>query len=507
MPRIRWYGPTLLLLVTLVLAMALGPGMVRQIARTYESARVAQVRQELIENPTLSTLSEAFKDVATVVRPSVTSISLQARDRVSTSPTRGRLVNVSNGSGWVYRYYPSFDRDPGDYADYIISNHHVVEDILRGRAEQVVVRFDNGGEYRAKIVGTDPKTDIAVLKINREGLIPAALATEPAKQGEIVFAVGSPFQFEFSMSQGIVSATGRRLHDARINSYENYIQTDAAINPGNSGGPLTNVRGEVIGMNTAIAVEGNPAATFSGLGFAIPIDQIVNVVNQLIENGKVTRGYIGVFITDVDFATAQEMGFEGKGVLCEPVPGGPAEKAGVQLGDIITRVGGREVKTAEELRIAVSSHPPGSEVPIRVWRRGRSVVLRMLLVEDPREVGSLIAPRRIDDPFSPGEESLATRVGLGRFESFTPGLAMRLGWAYTPGVLVRLIEDDSPADLQGVLRMSVVTAVDGKPVHDLNSFADAIEAARDQSLSLTIKRWDPVTDSNYETSQVTLQGP
>ena len=499
MSSIRWYGPTLLLLGTLVLAMLVGPGMVRQIAKSYEGAQIEQVRKDLVENPTLMTLSDAFKDVAKVVRPSVTSISLLARN-----PRSARLEGVSNGSGWVYRYFPDFDADPNSYTDYIITNNHVVEDLVRGRAEQAVVRFDDGGEYRASIVGTDPKTDIAVLKINRTGLIPAALATEPAAQGEIVFAVGSPFQFEFSMSQGIVSATGRRLHDARINSYENYIQTDAAINPGNSGGPLTNVRGEVIGMNTAIAVEGNPQATFSGLGFAIPIDLTVNVVNQLIENGEVRRGYIGVFVNDVDFATKQELGFDGDGVLCEPVPDGPAEKAGMLVGDIVTHVGGKAVGSAEELRIAVSSHPPGSEVPIRVWRDSRVKTLRLQLVEDPREVGTPAPISRLDNPFDSGVASPATAAGLSRFETFTPGLASRLGWAYTPGVLVRLIEDGSSADRFGVQRMSIITHVQDTPIRDLETYAQALEDVDGDTLNLTLKQWNPLGEGRYETRKVQL---
>ncbi len=499
MSSIRWYGPTLLLLGTLVLAMLVAPGMVRQIAKSYEGAQIEQVRKDLVENPTLLTLSDAFKDVAKVVRPSVTSISLLARD-----PRLGRLEGISNGSGWVYRHFPNFASDPDTYTDYIITNHHVVEDLLRGRAEQAVVRFDDGGEYRATIVGTDKKTDIAVLKINRTGLIPAALAAQPAEQGEIVFAVGSPFQFDFSMSQGIVSATGRRIHDARINSYENYIQTDAAINPGNSGGPLTNVRGEVIGMNTAIAVEGNPQATFSGLGFAIPVDLIANVVDQLISNGEVRRGYIGVFVNDIDFATRQELGFEGSGVLCEPVPDGPAQDAGMRVGDIVTHVGGKAVGSAEELRIAVSAHPPGTEVPIRIWRDSRMRTLRVQLVMDPRETGSLSAPARLDNPFEAGPDSPATDAGLSRFETYTPGLASRLGWAYTPGVLVRLIEDGSSADRFGVQRMSIITGVQGSPVYDLLTLADALRGVNGDTLSLTLKQWNPLGEGRFESRQVEL---
>jgi serine protease Do len=499
MSSIRWYGPTLLLFGTLVLAMLVGPGMVRQIAKSYEGAKIEQVRKDLVEDPTLLTLSNAFKDVATVVRPSVTSISLLARD-----PRFGRLEGISNGSGWVYRYFPNTAARPNDYTDYIITNHHVVEDLLRGRAEQAVVRFDDGGEYRASIIGTDPKTDVAVLKINRKDLIPAALAVEPAEQGEIVFAVGSPFQFEFSMSQGIVSATGRRIHNSSINSYENYIQTDAAINPGNSGGPLTNVRGEVIGMNTAIAVEGNPAATFSGLGFAIPIDLTVNVINQLIENGEVRRGYIGVFVSDVDFATRKELGFTGQGVLTEPVPEGPADKAGLRVGDIVTHVGGKAVDSAEALRIAVSSHPPGSQVPIRIWRDSRVRTLRVQLVEGPQETGTFVPRPRLENPFEPGVESPATNVGLSRFETFTPGLASRLGWAYTPGVLVRLIEDGSSADRFGVQRMSVITAVEGTDVYDLQTLADALADVEGDTLNLTLKQWNPLGEGSYMTREAEL---
>lgn len=504
MTRIRWYGPTLLLLVTVVIAMVLGPGIVQRIARSYESARIAQVRKDLAEDPTLSTLSEAFKDVATVVRPSVTSIALQSRDRLASSPASGRMVNLSNGSGWVYRYFPDPEGDLANYRDYIVTNHHVVEDLVVGRAERAVVRFDDGGEYRAKVVGTDQASDVAVLEIDRREMEPAALATGPAKQGEIVFAVGSPFQFEFSMSQGIVSATGRRLHDSRINSsYENFIQTDAAINPGNSGGPLTNVRGEVIGMNTAIAIEGNPAATFSGLGFAIPIDQVVNVVNKLIETGEVRRGYIGVFIYDIDFATAREMGFDGKGVLCEPLEGGPADDAGVKLGDTITHVDGRSVATAEELRIAVSSHPPGSTVPIRVWRRGRTMTLQMQLAETP----DLSARRStIRDPFGQSDDRVEI-ASIGEFGSYTPAIASRLGRPYTPGALAVQVDPDAADDTPGLLPMLVISRVDGVIVHDVQTFANAMSKIKPGPVTLTVKQWDAAGDGRYVQRELVLVKP
>lgn len=444
MSRIRWYGPTLLLFVVLVLAMVFGPWMVRKIARSYEAARIAQVRQELINDPTLNMLSESFERVATSIRPSVTSIVVHARGGPD-SDFPGRLEPVSNGSGWVYRYYPDFEADEDDFEHFIITNHHVVEKFIQGRAEQVIVRFEDGGEYRAEVVGSDRRSDIAVLRIDRAEMNPAPLSPEPAVQGEIVFAIGSPFQFDFSMSQGIVSATGRRVNRDAVNNYENYVQTDAAINPGNSGGPLTNVRGQVLGMNTAIAVNGAPETTFSGLGFAIPVDQIVNVADQLIESGVVQRGYIGVFTSDLNAATKTEMGFDGEGVLCAPDPRGPAAQAGMQMGDIITHVitdaRRRAVTTSDQLRIAISSNPPNSEIEVRVWRRGSYETFDITLGGHPGYGGT----RTIDSPFEPVSNNLARAVGLGRFQTLTPNQAYQWGWAYTPGVVITLVENGSPA--------------------------------------------------------------
>ena len=502
MSRIRWYGPTLLLLFTLVLAMVLGPSMVQRIARSYQSAHIAQVRKDLIEDPTLTTLSEAFKDVATVVRPSVTSISLQAQNHLSSSPNNGRMVNLSNGSGWVYRHYAK--DGSGEFEDYVVTNNHVVEDLVRGRADRAIVRFDDGGEYEATVVGTDSKADVAVLHIDRPGLIPMAIATEPAQQGEIVFAVGSPFQFEFSMSQGIVSATGRRLRDNMFNtSYENFIQTDAAINPGNSGGPLANVRGEVIGMNTAIAVEGNPAATFSGLGFAIPIDQAVDVVDKLIEFGEVRRGYIGVYIYDLDFKTAQAMEFTGKGVVCEPVPGGPADQAGVLLGDIITHVDGKAVATAEELRIQVSIHTPGSTVPIRVWRRGRAKTLQMTLAESPVQA-RVRTPIR--DPFA-RDSDRAVMQGIAEFTDYTPAIAQRLGRPYQPGVLAVQIASAQTTLQTGLSPTDVVTRIDNREVYDKASFIQALDDADDGPVTLTVLQWKTGGTGGYVEREIEIDRP
>ncbi|NJL31408.1 MAG: PDZ domain-containing protein, partial [Phycisphaerales bacterium] len=263
---------------------------------------------------------------------------------------------MGSGSGWVYS------------ADgHIITNNHVIEE-----ADRIEVRFFNGESMDAVVVGTDPKTDVAVIKVDATKLHASTLATEPVEQGEIVFAFGAPFRFEFSMSQGIVSGQGRQLGIlAERQGYENFIQTDAAINPGNSGGPLTNIYGQVVGMNTAIA---SRTGAFNGLGFAIPIDMVKKVVDELIATGTVQRGYLGIFIEELDPRMARTFGYDGKGVLVtNPIDGGPAAEAGVQRGDIITKVEGKPVSTPDELRNLVADLAPGKRYDWRFIGKARSV--------------------------------------------------------------------------------------------------------------------------------------
>ncbi|MFI4859329.1 MAG: trypsin-like peptidase domain-containing protein [Phycisphaerales bacterium JB063] len=504
MNRLRWYGPSILLLLTVVLAMAVGPSVVRKIARAQERQHVEQVRQGLVDNPTLATMSDAFKDVATVVRPSLTSITVYYRD------SHNRERNSSNGSGWVYRHYPD-PADPDTYRDYIITNHHVARDILPGamgepaKANRLVVRFADGGDYYATVVGTDPQTDIAVLEIDREDMIPAVIAADTAKQGEIVFAFGSPFQFDFSMSQGVVSATGRQLGGlgARSDSYEDYIQTDAAINPGNSGGPLTNVRGEVVGMNTAIATELNPAATFSGLGFAIPADMIVNTVEQLIAHGEVRRGYLGVYIHNIDSRTANELGLEGTGVLCSPAPGSPAEVAGIELGDVITHIEDTAITNSEKLRIEISRHAPGSAVDVRLLRFGIEKHVRVELVERPGLASSRYVPGQWNSPL----RTPLSKLGLDGLEDYTPGEAEARNWAYTHGALIRMIRPRSTAQNAGLDRMMVISHVNGVPINQAQNLADWIDPlSPGDAVDLTLKEWDNTAD-RFRTFEVELVVP
>ena len=507
MTRLRWYGPTLLLLATVVLAMVFGPTVVRRIARASEAQRVEQVRAGLADNPTLATMSEAFKDVALVVSPSLTKVTVYRRSAMNQD------LNRSNGSGWVYRHYPD-PADPGRHRDYIITNHHVIADALPGPggeppvANRLVVRFADGGDYYGQVVGTDRQTDVAVLEIDREGMLPAVIASEPAQQGEIVFAFGSPFEFDFSMSQGVVSATGRSLGglSTRSDRYEDYVQTDAAINPGNSGGPLTNVRGEVVGMNTAIATDGNPQATFSGLGFAIPADLVVDVVEQLIEHGEVRRGYLGVFIHDIDARTADELGLDhARGVLCSPSPGSPAARAGIELGDVITHIGTAAVANSEKLRIEIARHAPGSEVEVRLWRDGSVSRVTVQLAEYPRPNAAALgaAPR----PRTPALGSVSSKLGFDQLDDYTPREAEERGWAYTPGVLIRMVRSTGPAYDAGVQRMMVITHVGGQRLNEVADLVSHLDSLRPgDRVELALKAWDRGADG-FGASSVWLVVP
>ena len=280
MSRIRWYGPTVVLVITVLMVMVGGPGIVRQLEWTRTDAGIKFARERNAKNPALADLNDAFRNVARMVKHNVVHIQVFRKTNSGMSKREEEMLNrllpgekksapkendlrqydvpqaYGNGSGWIY-----------DAKGHIVTNYHVIEG-----ADKIIVRFGDGSERVARIVGEpDEKTDIAVLKVREGNLHPAELASEPVEQGDIVFAFGSPFRFEFSMSQGVVSGIGRELGILRgRRGYENFIQTDASINPGNSGGPLLNRSGHVVGIVTALA---NPTDqdVFIGIGFAVPI--------------------------------------------------------------------------------------------------------------------------------------------------------------------------------------------------------------------------------------------
>jgi serine protease Do len=284
---------------------------------------------------------------------------------------------------------------------YLITNAHVVDG-----ADEVSVKLTDKREFKAKVVGLDKRSDIALLKIDAKDLPKVTIGDpEKLKVGEWVVAIGKPFGLENTMTAGIVSAKGRDLPQENLVPF---IQTDAAVNPGNSGGPLFNLKGEVVGVNSLIF---SRTGGYMGLSFAIPIDLAMNTVAQLKEKGKVTRGRIGVQITEVSKETAESFGLaKPMGALVNSVEkGGPAEKAGIEPGDIIVKVDGREVRTSSELPRIVTMVKPGVKVTLSVWRKGSQRDVSVTVAEMKDEAVAM--PTKRGSP-SPKEKAKPNRMGL-----------------------------------------------------------------------------------------------
>ncbi|CAM3581743.1 DegQ family serine endoprotease [Parendozoicomonas haliclonae] len=293
---------------------------------------------------------------------------------------------------------------------YVLTNNHVIEG-----ADEIIVRMNDRSEYKAKLIGADKKSDLALLKVDGKNLPTVKIGqSENLKPGQWVFAIGSPFGFDYSVTKGIISALNRSLPRE---SYVPFIQTDVPINPGNSGGPLLNMQGEVIGINSQIYTR---SGGFMGLSFAIPVDDAMDVVAQLKENGQVSRGWLGVIIQDVDRDLADSFGLDRPhgALLSQVLPEGPADKGGLQAGDIITRFNDREIKFSSDLPIAVGRAPIGKEVEVELVRRGKKKTLELAVGELPDEQSG-VNPRdgirkdnRLGISVTALDEAVRSRLGL-----------------------------------------------------------------------------------------------
>ncbi len=340
---------------------------------------------------------------------------------------------------------------------YILTNNHVVED-----ADQIKVNLANGKEYDGKVMGRDPKTDLALVKINgASDLHPLQMGnSDDLKVGSWVVAVGSPFGLEQTVTAGIVSAKGRVIGSG---PYDDFIQTDASINPGNSGGPLVNMKGEVVGVNTAIIAEGK------GIGFAIPINMAKEIAPQLQEKGHVTRGWLGVSIQEVTPELAKSFSLkEKKGALVAQVfSGSPAEKAGIEQGDVIVEFDGKNVADSKDLPRMVASTPVGKAVSVKLSRDGK-------VLERQVKIGELEEKAEVAKTPS-AKKSLGITV-----QDLTPDIAKGLGLKKETGVVVTGVEPGSPAANAGIRTGDVIREVDRKPVKDVQDFIQKVEKAKDQ---------------------------
>ena len=342
---------------------------------------------------------------------------------------------------------------------YILTNNHVV-----GHADEIHVTLLDKREFTAKVVGKDPKTDLALIKINTNQPLPAASLGDSnvTEVGDWVVAIGSPFGFNLTVTSGIVSAKGRALGG----NYDNFIQTDASINPGNSGGPLFNTDGQVIGINTAIY---SSTGSNAGIGFAIPIDIAKDVMRQLKDRGRVVRGWLGVEIQEVTPALAQSFGLAAPtGALVAGVQkDGPAAKANIQRGDIIIKFNGETVHDEHELPEMVASTALNKAVPVEVIRGNKHITLTATIQElKDEQVAS-----------AKGDESPGTSWGM-QVQDMTPEIASELHTSNAKGVVIRNVRPDSAAAEAGLQAGDLVLEIDHKKVGSADDFADMAKAAQ-----------------------------
>ncbi len=449
-------------------------------------------------------LSEAFAAVADHVRPSVVYIRAQRTER---APQRRLPPGME-------RFFPRFPNRPPDFeqgsgsgfvvsADgYILTNNHVVEG-----AENVLVRLLDRREFKAKVVGTDPNTDVAVLKIDAKGLPPVALGnSNDARVGEWVLAIGNPLGegLTFTVTSGIVSAKGRALNGLpgrSQGSIQDFIQTDAAINPGNSGGPLVNMRGEVIGINSAIASE---TGFYSGYGFAIPMNLARAVMNQLIADGKVHRAALGVSIGDVTLNDAQYVGLpEIRGVVVKDIPSDdyPAGKAGIEPGDIIVAIDGRPVEYVGQLQQEVGFRRPGEVVKVEVARKGgvrKTFAVKLQPLQEPTQVAGRDEEATDSGNAEAGGGVIGRRLGI-TVQPVTPALMRELSLPpEARGVLVTDVVPGGPAwdvlfdEERG--GPDIILSIEGKPVRTEADVRNAIRGEPPGSV-VTLRVYNPRSQS------------
>jgi serine protease Do len=352
---------------------------------------------------------------------------------------------------------------------YILTNNHVVDG-----ATDVQVTLADKREFKARVVGTDPKVDIAILKIDATGL-PSIVVGDSSKIqiGDYALAVGNPFGVGKTVTMGIISATGR--NNLGIEAYEDFIQTDAPINPGNSGGALINDRGELIGINTAIISHGSEGS--QGIGFAVPVNLARTVMDEILKNGKVTRAYLGIVPQDVTPAIAKAFGVkEFTGALVGSVsPNSPAQKSGLQNGDIILELNGKPVDDANSLRMNVSMMTPGTAVQLKVLRNGAERNMTATLGELPVEGAA------VEKSSGDAHKELS---GIS-VQNLSPEIARQLHVpADATGVVVTKVDPSSAAADAGLQRGDVIQEVNRKPVHNASEFEAAMSSSKDQNLLL-----------------------
>jgi serine protease Do len=430
----------------------------------------------------------SYRDVVKKVLPAV--VSIESRVKAKVRPARRRAPFDQGQLPEEFRRFfeeiPQFqtpDDESGgpstmgfgsgflvNASGVILTNNHVVDG-----ADQVEVQLRDGRKFTTSDIKTDPKTDLAIVRIQAKGSLPfLELGDSDAMEvGDRVLAIGAPFGLTGTVTSGIVSAKGRSL---KVNMYEDFIQTDAAINPGNSGGPLVNLAGQVIGINSAIK---SRTGGFQGIGLAVPSNMVKTVMTQLVKDGVVHRGYLGVSVKDVDNAElAQRLGLkEPHGVIvAEAMESSPAAKAGLKDGDVIVSIDGKTIKDGRDLQTTVIGLPLHKPVDMAIVRDGKSQTLRVTIEEQPKDFGTVRAsiPHSAEQP----EETIhIDKIGVD-VTDLTPEFAESLGYRHNAkGALITKVNPGSIAFEKGLRRGMLVTKVEKKPIANAKAFQEVAKSA------------------------------
>ena len=478
--RKRNAGMHLFVALSLLLLLA-GVGVSEVIERSYPNGNLAQAAG-LQGSEGKVTTSQGLPDFASLAKklgPSVVNVSTtQIRKAAQEMPApfgeddptsqfwqrffggpvpRGPQRQKGLGSGFI------IDRDGT-----IVTNYHVVDG-----AQKITVTLSDGRSFDGKVLGKDQKTDVAVIKISAPHDLPTAPLgdSDRLEVGEWVMAIGNPFGLDHTVTSGIVSAKGRHIG---AGPYDDFIQTDASINPGNSGGPLINLRGEVVGINTAIfsGTGGN-----IGIGFAIPTNLVKELLPQLKDKGKVVRGFVGVTIQKVTPDLADSLGLKqaGGALVADVAKGGPADRAGIKTGDVIVEFDRKEIKDSADLPLQVARTAPGKTVPVKVLRASKEMTLS-LAVGEVKETKEVVA--------SSGEGNLGLAV-----QPVTPEIAESLGLDRADGIVITSVKPGSPADDAGLQQGDVIASINHRPVRTVSDYERAVtEAGKNKSLLFLVRR-------------------
>lgn len=439
----------------------------------------------------LKATGKAFTEVVKKVSPAVVFIKVEKE--VSTQTLDQSLAPFSNDDFFNYFFGFPFENDSQrrNYQQrtpqkkrkeigqgsgfiiskdgYILTNNHVV-----GDADIVKVTLKNGETYTAKLIGTDPQSDVAVIKIKGHNFPYIELGdSDVLEVGEWVLAIGNPFGLSNTLTAGIVSAKGRS--EVGIANYENFIQTDAAINPGNSGGPLINLEGKVIGINTAIY---SKSGGYMGIGFAIPINMAQKIKNQLIEKGTVTRGFLGVMIQELSEDLAKSFNLQGlKGVLVsQVVKNSPAEKAGLKQGDIITRYNGQQVERVGSFRNSISLFEPGTKVELDIIRK-----------QEKKNITVVIGKLKDKDQLAAADSAKSSFEKLGlHLQEITPELENQYNLTGRRGLLVSQVTDGSLAEMGRIQKGDIILEIDQHPINTIAEFKKLFRKAEKRGLVLLL---------------------